>query len=284
MNNVLRVLIYDNEVSLTVVDTTAIVNEGIRLHKLTPASAYLYGKAISALAFSSSCLKEEKGEVSFSVRFGGDGVDFGGSGNRALFLRAYIGNPNMDGAAGLDSERKAIGEEGSFTLVRDDGYNRPFVGTSGFPAQGGFDAIVEEYYRISEQLPTRLKTAVELDEKGACSFAGALALQPLPFASKESLQKVETLDLSALLNGLKGKSVADFAKENFQTGEALEERFAQYKCNCSRAYLSEILVSLGEAQFREIVETEGAVQVHCHYCNQDYRFTAEDAERLFPKK
>ncbi len=284
MNNVLRVLIYNDEVSLTVVDTTAIVKEGIRLHTLSPASAYVYGKAISALTFASSGLKEEKGELSFTVQMGGEGVDFCGSGNKALFLRAFIGNPRIEGLPDAESEKRALGTEGAFTLVRDDGYNRPFVGTCAFPEGGGFDEIVEEYYRVSEQLPTRIKTVAELDEKGECSFAGAIALQPLPFASKESLEKVEKLDLNELLKGLKGKTAANFVRESFQVGEAWEERLAEYKCNCSREYLAEILVSLGKKQFDEIIQTEGAVEVHCHYCNRDYRFTAEDAERLFPKK
>ena len=49
MNNVLRTLIFNDEVSLTIADTTEIVQEGIRLHNLTPASAYIYGRGMSAL-------------------------------------------------------------------------------------------------------------------------------------------------------------------------------------------------------------------------------------------
>ena len=49
-------------------------------------------------------------------------------------------------------------------------------------------------------------------------------------------------------------------------------------------YLAGVLVSLGEAQMREIIRADGALRVHWHYCNTDYVFTDEDADKLFPRK
>ena len=49
MKNVLRTLVYDEQVSLAVIDTTEIVKEGIRLHGLSKASAYVFGKCLSAM-------------------------------------------------------------------------------------------------------------------------------------------------------------------------------------------------------------------------------------------
>ncbi len=283
MGNVLRSLIYDEQVSLTLADTTAIVAEGIRLHKLSPASAYVYGKAMSALCFMSACLKEETGEISLTFQCGGEGVDIGCSGNRRLFLRGYIGNPQMTGGV-EDAEERAFGENGVLTVVRDDGYNRPFVGTCGFPKNRCVDEILEEYFRISEQLPTRIATKVELDEAGNCLFAGVIALQPLPFASEETLREVKNLRLQELLTSFQGEGLVRAGGAAFALEEKrIEIREATYKCNCSRDYLLEVLVTLGEAQIRDIIRTEGAVRVHCHYCNSDYQFTSEDADVLFPK-
>ncbi len=282
--NVLRSLLYGKQVSLTVANTTAIVDEGIRLHSLSPASAYAYGKAMSALTFMSACLKEQAGEISISAQCE-DGSDIGASGNSKLFLRGYISNGNAEGGADEQSERRILGKNGSFTVIRDDGYSRPFVGACAFPQDGNFDKILEEYYRVSEQLPTRIATVVEINEQGRCAFAGVLALQPLPFATEETLEKVAATDAYALLRKLKGNAVADFVRKYFQADESVfEERSAIYKCNCSREYLAGVLVTLGEAQMRDIIATEGAVRAHCHYCNSDYEFTDEDADKLFAKK
>jgi len=35
---------------------------------------------------------------------------------------------------------------------------------------------------------------------------------------------------------------------------------------------------------RSIIREDGAVRIHCHYCNSDYAFTDNDADELFLKK
>ena len=284
MKNVLRTLIYDGQVSLTVADTTEIVGEGIRLHRLSAASAYTFGKALSAMTFMSACLKNERGEISLSLRGDGSCGEIGVSGNKMLRIRGFIGNTQAEGGANAEAERALLGGNSSLTIIRDDGYSRPFVGACALPENGGLDEGFEEYFRISEQLPTRIKTAVELDEKGCCAFAGFVALQPLPFADEETLKAVENVDLDGLLTAIKSQGIIACVKENFQTDDVWEERKAAYKCNCSRRYLTRVLVSLGEAQMRQIIKEDGAVRVHCHYCNTDYEFTDEDADLLFPKE
>lgn len=73
MENVLRTLIWDEQVSLTLVDATEIVNEAIRLHGLSRPAALVLGKTLSVMTFMSACLKEETGEVSVSLKGNGRG-------------------------------------------------------------------------------------------------------------------------------------------------------------------------------------------------------------------
>ncbi|MDE7305863.1 MAG: Hsp33 family molecular chaperone HslO, partial [Clostridia bacterium] len=57
--------------------------------------------------------------------------------------------------------------------------------------------------------------------------------------------------------------------------------FPEYKCNCSRKKIEGIIIPLGRDELLKIVEEEGAVKAHCHYCNTDYSFMREDIEKLF---
>ncbi len=278
MKNLLRTLIYDGQVSLTLADTTALVQEGARLHALSPHSAYIFGKALSAMTFMSACLKGETGEISLSLKGDGKVGEIAVSGNRQLRMRGYIDNTSLQ-------EGETTLENATVTVIRDDGYSRPFVGACAFPENADIDEGFEEYFRISEQLPTRIQTAVEQGADGKCAFAGVVAVQPLPFADEETLEKMKNLDLSALLTAIKKEGVSACAKARFETEETVwEERTAQYKCNCSRRYLTRVLVSLGEESMRRIIQEDGAVRVHCHYCNTDYEFTDEDADKLFKKE
>ncbi len=281
MKNLLRALIYEGQVSLTVADTTEMVKESISRHKMQKTSALVLGKALSAMTFMSSCLKQDVGEISLSYQGNGVGGGIGISGNRKLQLRGYIENVNVTEDT---DERGCLGENGAVTVIRDDGYNIPFVGTCALPQDGGVDAAFEEYFRISEQLPTRIQTALEWNEKGELAFAGVVAVQPLPFADKTALERVQTLSLSALLSEIKLHGVESAVQSFAADLQATESREAAYRCNCSKQYLLRVLVTLGEAEMRRIIQEDGNIKVHCHYCNTDYIFTETDADTLFPQK
>ena len=284
MNNLLRTLVFDGQVSLTLADTTEMVNESIKRHALSSSAAIVLGKALSAMTYMSACLKMDTGEISLSVQSDGTGGNIGISGNRALHLRGYIENVGASG-----DEEETLGKNGSLTIIRDDGYNRPFVGTCAL-AQGGVDKAFEEYYRISEQLPTYLKTAVELDENGRCVFAGVAVLQPLPFADEAVLLATREVPLEQVLKTIQAKGVEECVNVHFKErsvddkdGGVWEMRRAKYKCNCSREYLQRVLITLGKQQVDELIQENGAVRVHCHYCNFDYAFTQEDVDELFER-
>lgn len=282
MTNLLRTLVYDGQVSLTLADTTALVQKGAHLHVLSDTSAYLFGKALSAMTFMSACLKGETGELSLSLKTESIGGEIAVSGNRALAMRGYIENTAIDGENTERTERAAFAKNGSLTIIRNDGYARPFVGACAFPEQGGLDAAFEEYFRISEQLPTRIATTVQTDGKGNVLFAGVAVLQPLPFADDKTIEKTNGTDLDALLCAIKAQGVEETAAAAFGKDERVwETRTARYQCNCSRKYLTRVLVSLGEEQMRSIIREDGAVRIHCHYCNTDYAFTEQDADELF---
>ena len=277
MYNLIRTLVFDEQVSLTVADTTQIVQTAIEKHTLSFSSARVLGKALSLMTFAASGLKSETGEISLAVQTDGNGGSIGVSGNRALYMRGYIANPQASG-----DEIATFGINGSVTVIRDDGYARPFVGSCAFPTKSGMDAAFEEYYRISEQLPTRIATSVVLDEQGNCLFAGVAALHPLPFTDEKTKQKTEQTDLYALLEETRVSGVAAAIKGRFVPAVSVwEERNAIYKCNCSRERLKGVMVSLGESQIREIIKEDGKISVHCHYCNTDYQFTEKDADELF---
>ena len=96
-----------------------------------------------------------------------------------------------------------------------------------------------------------------------------------------NVKKAESEDLYALLQTARRLGAESAIAQTFGENDGVTSRTAVYKCNCSREYLGEVLISLGEAQMRQIIKEDGAVRVHCHYCNTDYEFTAEDADKLF---
>ncbi len=275
MTNLIRTLIWNDEVSLTLIDGTELCKRGEEIHNLCGVTNEVFAKSLLFTAFLSACLKNGRGGVSLSVR-GNRGIkDITVSGNKRLEIRGSIEKENGAQGVALDS----------FTVIRDDGYARPFVGTLA-AVEGDMDAQFEEYFRLSEQLPTFFESVTEFDGNGKLSFAGMVVLQPLPFASEENLSRSKDKELfSNVIRTMKEIGVKGCAEELFGMEKIrVEERFAAYKCNCSREYLAGVLVSVGKDELLQIVKEEGNVKIHCHYCNTDYEFDANDVENMFSKE
>ena len=90
MENVIRTLIYDEQVSLTLADTTEIVRRAQQLHGMGKPSTEVLGKFLSAAVYMSAALKEESGEISFALHSNGLGKQINVSGNHNLFIRGYV--------------------------------------------------------------------------------------------------------------------------------------------------------------------------------------------------
>lgn len=138
----------------------------------------------------------------------------------------------------------------------------------------------EDYFRQSEQLPTRLLLAA--DERQAAG----LMLQKLPGdhgdddgwdragALFDTLRPQELLDWTSddLLNRL-------FHEDGVTVMGGKPLRFA---CSCSRERVEAMLVSLGEAEAEAAVTAAGGqALIRCEFCGQSYRFSSEEIASLF---
>lgn len=135
----------------------------------------------------------------------------------------------------------------------------------------------EDYFRQSEQLPTRLLLAADGER------AAGLMLQKLPGdegdvdgwlragALFDTLHPLELLDWSGdtMLTRL-------FHEDGVQLLGTKPLRFA---CSCSRGRVEAMLVSLGHEEARAAVADDEAA-VRCEFCGQDYRFSGEQIESL----
>ena len=135
----------------------------------------------------------------------------------------------------------------------------------------------EDYFRQSEQLPTRLLLSADADR------AAGLMLQKLPGdegdadgwtragALFETLAPAELLDTGSttLLTRL-------FHEERV---EAVGSRSLAFGCSCSHERVAGMLRSLGPEEARAAV-IDGAARVRCEFCGERYEFTQGEVETL----
>lgn len=276
MNKIIRTLTFNDEISLIAVDCTEMLKDAVRIHSLSHEAAAVFGKALAVMTYMSCWLKDDGGKISVNLKSNGTGGAICVSGDKALHIRGTMENPRANA-----SEREIIGHEGYITVIRDDGYAQPFVGTAPI-SSGSISRIFEEYYIISEQIPTYIKTEVLFGDDGGIKCCAGIFLQPLPGASFEAKAQAvnKALSIVDFACEVAKNGIEEYIKENFSTGE-ISTSSAQYKCNCSKQYIEGVILSMGKDELEDILRKDGKVNVHCHYCNTDYDFYREDIEKLF---
>lgn len=278
-----KTLIRESEVSLAVLDTTALVNEAITRHALSPVAAAALGRTLTASAYLCGWLKEEESALSVSVDGGGVGGKIFVSGDGALNLRGFVQNPSValpPRADGKLDVGRFVGREGTLTVTRDDGEGLPFSGSCPL-VSGDIAEDFSAYFLQSEQRPTAVALGVKIGRDGKCAGAGGLFLQPLPFAKEENIDFCASeIRKYAALSSLIEEEGADgilraFGAENVQVREI------RYRCRCSRERAESLVRAMGREEAESLIKERGRVTVHCDYCNTDYDFDEERLLELF---
>lgn len=278
-----KTLIYDNQISLTVMDTTDIVQRAIDVHGLTALTAAALGRTLTACTFMATGLKNDGDKLSVTVK--GDGV--GGTivvcGNSYLEMRGYIDNPTAElplKANGKLDVAGCVGRNGRITVLRDIGLKEPYTGSCRL-VSGEIAEDFAAYYTYSEQQPTAMALGVLIGKDGSCLGAGGVVLQPLPDCEEKNIIKAEKL-ISEFTSF--SKMISEIGLDGIIEKYFPDEVFANYKptytCICSREYIEGVLLSMGEAELRDAIAEEGKIEVECHFCDKKYVFTPEQIDGL----
>lgn len=141
------------------------------------------------------------------------------------------------------------------------------------------DEAFEDYFRQSEQLPTRLLLVA--DAQGAAG----LLLQKLPGdeGDEDGWNRIsalfETLGKAELLATPAEQLVHRLFHE--EAPELMGSKALRFGCSCSRERVTAMLESLGEEEARAAAQATGSVDVRCEFCGREYHFPLTEVEILF---
>lgn len=136
----------------------------------------------------------------------------------------------------------------------------------------------EDYFRHSEQLPTRVLLAADAGR------AAGLMLQKLPGdeGDADGWARAGALFDTLAAGELLGWSADTLLHRLFHEDapERLADRPLRFACSCSRERVGAMLASLGAEEARASI-LDGAVRVQCEFCGQRYAFDPAEVEALF---
>ena len=287
MNDYLvKALAFDGQVRAYAVRTTDTVSEAQRRHQTWRTASAALGRSITAGVMMGAMLK---GDEKLTIKIKGDGplglilVDSNAKGE----VRGYVANPNVDFEAnehGKLDVRRAVGTEGTLTVVKDLGLRDFFSGQVPL-VSGELGEDFTYYFVTSEQVPSSVGVGVLVNPDDSILAAGGFIFQLMPGTKDETItfieERLKTIPpISKLVQ--QGLTPEEILVQVFGKNEVkvLERLPVQFKCTCSKKRFAEAIIGLGKAEIDEMIEEDGMAEAHCHFCNVKYHFTREELEGL----
>lgn len=282
-----KYLALDGKVSISVIESTNLVEEARKIHDLTPTTTAALGRLMTATALMGSELKNEQDSISVQIKGSGPIGSMIAVSDRFPRVRAYLQNPHVElplNEKGKIDVGGAVGKTGYLNIIKDIGLKEPYVGI--VPLTSG--EIAEDfarYFAESEQNPTAIALGVLVDKNGV-SRAGGYILSLMPDASEEIVTKIEeNIKKIPSISKILAKSTKLDEIAKIITGddniELLEENiYPKYECNCSKEKFERGLISLGKTELEDILKDEKDTEILCHFCNKKYIFDKKMIQKL----
>lgn len=277
-DSVVRALLSEKNLKVSVAVLTDVAREGRARHGLKTAAASLFAQGLAGAVLMASL---QKGEARINLQLECDGplrgffVDAGAEGD----LRGYVKNPGAEVqlAEGVFQWRAALGNSGFISVLRDMGgeYYRSSVELVSMRL--GDD--LNHYFKTSDQIATHVALGLRADGAEPLGRVAGVLIQALPDGDVAALKSLSS-DLEARL-GLALEQPGPLEARAllahlFPGAEPMLETPLRFACTCSRERAIATLERLGADEVQEIVDTMGSTAVTCHFCGTKHEITLPD--------
>jgi molecular chaperone Hsp33 len=274
------------------IDASDIVFTAKKLHNLSRSATAALGRLLCATSMMGNMLKQKDAFINLRVLGDGEMGAVVAVGDSRGNVRGYVENPDCPTEyynSGKINVAKAVGKNGTLSVMRDYGTGDPYIGQVEL-CSGEIAEDITNYFATSEQIPTVCALGVLINkEDGEVLLAGGLLIQLLPGAYDEAIDRLEenVKNLEPVTTMLaKGMSILDICKTALQgfEVEVLDENPVNYVCSCSREKLERYFMTMSDEEIRTLPDESGKTEAVCQFCNKRYAFTRDDLERLITEK
>lgn len=269
--------------------TRNLVETARQLHNTSPVATAALGRLLSAGAMMGSMLKGGKDLLTIQIK--GDGPMKGVvvTADSMGRVKGYVSVPDVvlpANSVGKLDVGGAIGQ-GMLNVIKDMGLKEPYAGQTMLQT-GEIGEDLTYYFAVSEQVPSSVGLGVLMEKNNTVRQAGGFILQLMPFAEESVINRLE--------QNLKGITSVTDLLEAGNTPEQITELLLEgldcqitdtvpvvFECSCGREKIGQVLVSLGKKELSEMIEDGEEVEVNCHFCNKQYKFSVEELRELYHK-
>lgn len=283
---IVKSTVYDGMVRVYAASTTETVEEARKRQDTWATASAALGRTLTITSLMGAMLK---GEDTLTVKVEGNGP-LGAviaDGNAKGDVRGYVLHPHVDfplNEHGKLDVRRAVGTEGTLSVVKDLGLKDYFTGQVPL-VSGEISEDFTYYFATSEQIPSAVGAGVLINPDHSVLAAGGFILQLMPGADDELVTKLEKRiesfpQISTLIQeGNNPEQILQklFVDEKVQFHETVPVR---YKCKCSKERMENAIKGLGEEEIKQMIKEDHGAEATCHFCNEVYHLSEDELKAL----
>lgn len=286
-DRIIRAITSDGLVQAAAICRRDLTERARQIHKTLPVATAALGRALSGASLMGNALKGRGASLTLQIKGGGPLGTVLAVSDPEGNVRGYVTNPQVDLPLRADGKLdvgRAVGSEGTITVIKDLHMKEPYVGTVDLLG-GEIAEDIAGYFVESEQIPTACALGVLVDRDQSVKSAGGYLIQLMPGATDDMIDKIEAGiqkagAVSKLLDeGMDGKGLLETVLSEFEL-EILEQTPVAYRCYCSRERVTRTLISLGEKELQDIVDEGETIHIDCQFCDHIYDYTPEQVAEL----
>ena len=283
-SRLLRLTLRGGEARVFLCDTTQMAQQARDIHNASNTCSAAMGRMLAATAIMGANLKSDGDRITVTINGGGPAGPMCAVAGPDGHVKVTIEHPEVELALKPNGKLDvggALGKDGQLTVMRSYGFGEPYIGRVNL-VSGEVAEDFAMYYLESEQTPSLCALGTLVGER--ILSAGGVLIQAMPGCSEELLDALEIRAelFSAVSQMLREMTLEEIAEGCFRglEPEILEEIPLTLQCDCSREYIERVLLSMGAAELRDIIEKQHGCEVSCHFCRKHYAFTGEELNRL----
>ncbi len=276
----------DAQIRAFAATTKNLVEEMRSLHNTSPVVSAALGRLLTGGAMMGAMMKGENDLLTLQIKgdgpIGGMTVTADAHGN----VKGYANEAQVilpANAAGKLDVGSAVGK-GILRVVKDMGLKEPYVGQT-ILQTGEIAEDLTYYFAVSEQTPSSVGLGVFMEKNNTVKQAWGFILQLMPYAEESVIARLEDnlrqfpSVTAALEEGKNPEQMLEALLDGLPM-EIVDTMDVQYCCDCSKQRVERAMISLGKKELEEMIAEGKEVEAGCQFCNQKYKFTVEELERL----
>lgn len=283
---IVRATAANNQIRAFAATTRELVEYARAAHNTSPVATAALGRLLTAGSMMGIMMKGEKDLLTLQIKAGGPLNGITVTADSKGNVKGYVGNPNVvihANAKGKLDVARAVGV-GFMNVIKDMGLKEPYLGQTVLQTS----EIAEDltyYFATSEQVPSSVGLGVLMEKDNTVKQAGGFILQLMPFTEEAVISKLEenlknVTSVTAMLEeGYTPKKILETLLEGFDI-EFNETVPTQFHCNCTKERVERALISIGKKELQEMIDDGEEIEMNCHFCNKNYRFSVEELKKI----